>query len=167
MLDNLIDEVVDDDHRETLMFIENELIDNDIIDDMLLVIVLEVEDEVLVDADELRYLLDIDDLVECENLAELVEQLVIMLDDDEVLGLLVPELDEVVYDELEQLEVLLDVQLHITDDEVDEEDELADELDVSEYSSLDIKQLADIIFLDELVILVEIIQYIALLQMVL
>ena len=40
---------------------------------------------------------------------------------------------------------MLDVQLHTIEVEVDEVDELADELDVSEYLSLDIKQLVDTI----------------------
>ena len=112
-------------------------------------------------------IVDIDEMVECENQAILVEQLAIMLVDEVEPHHRILEVDEMVVDELEPLEVLLDEMLHTIDDEVDDEDELNDEIDASEYLSLDIKQLADITFLDELVILAEITQYTALLQMVL
>ena len=159
--------MVDDDHRETLLFIENEFLDNEIIDDMIIVIVVEVDDEVLVEYEDQQQPLDIDEMVECENQAILVEQLAIMLVDEVEPHHRILEVDEMVVDELEPLEVLLDEMLHTIDDEVDDEDELNDEIDASEYLSLDIKQLADITFLDELVILAEITQYTALLQMVL
>ena len=149
------------------MYIESESHDSEIIDELQLVIVVELDDEVLEKYEVAHIRLDIEVMVELERVVVYLELVVGMLEVEvELLNTLV-ELDELVDDELEQLEVLLDVQLHTIDDEVDDEDELADELDVSEYLSLDIKQLADITFLDELVILAEITQYTALLQMVL
>lgn len=80
--------------------------------------------------------------------------------DDEVQCIIVDELDEVELDE-----VLTDVMLRIIEVEVDDDkiaDKLViinDEIDINEYLYYVIQQIVDTIYLDELVIFVEITQF--------
>ena len=158
--------VIDDEMLDDLHYIEVSDVLEDVVEAQIGVLD-EVEDEL-----ELLEIVVTDEMV---RLHPYLEQLLIMVEvevEDDQLDDEMVETDEDDIDD--QIELLVVAQPHITDDEVEVEDDeevviqVIDEIDANEQLLLDIRQTEAVeylVLLDEIVyILVEIIQFTALLQ---